>query len=146
LPDGRLMSRFTFFLLYLAPVSIPQLIENCTFGISNAFTAVFKAVSLITETHITRLNLLMMLKNIGSRNILKCRVYCYTWMEQLSLTSAQRIIERDHIVDPGEVKKDQSLLGAIQGTLRIQNAQIAVNSLDITGIGKAAGFRRSIDH
>ena len=60
-------------------------------------------------------------------------------------TPAQHPVRRDLVDKPDHVEGDQSLLRAIEGTLRIEDAQVAVDSLGITRMGEAVGFRNGVD-
>ena len=68
-----------------------------------------------------------------------------TFSRDLSLTAAQRLIERYPVVELGEAQHDQTLLGAIQGALCVQNTEIVVDSLFIACRREAVGYRKSID-
>src|SRR5208283_1575249 len=63
----------------------------------------------------------------------------------LSLTPAQHLVERDLIDEAGKMEGDQSLLCAIEGTLCIKDAQVTVNSLGIARIREAIGFCKSVN-
>ena len=55
-------------------------------------------------------------------------------LTSISRTSTQHLIEGHQIGEPGKVNGDQTLLRAIERTLRVQNAQVAVDPAFVSQI------------